>query len=74
MLFSAEQLTEIYRAVSETLESGCPITAERERVLEGVAGQIQYLVPEIEERVSLSSQKEMEQAGTGAQQGMSMTF
>ncbi len=74
LLFSAEQLTEIYRAISETLESGCPITAERERVLEGVVGQIQYLVPEIEERVSLSSQKEMEQTGTGAQQGMSMTF
>lgn len=74
LLFSAEQLTEIYRAVNETLESGYPITAERERTLEGVAGQIEYTVPELEERVNLSSQKELEQAGTGVQQGMSMTF
>ncbi len=59
-LFAPEQLTEVYRSIHETLDSGYPITVERERLLEGVAEQIKRAVPDLRERVSLSNQKELE--------------
>ncbi len=68
-LFSAEQLTEIYRAVQETLDSGYPITEERERLLKGAAAQIERAVPDLRERVGLSNQKELE---AGMQHGQTM--
>ncbi len=71
-LFSAEQLTEIYRAVSETLDSGYPITAEREKLLENVAAQIERAVPDLKERVDLSNQREL--ADDSPQQGMNMSI
>ncbi len=37
-----------------------PITEERQKLLEGMAEQIRTAVPDLEERVSLSNQKEME--------------
>ncbi len=55
-LFAPEQLTEVYRSIHETLDSGYPITVERERLLEGVAEQIEQTVPNLRERVSLSNQ------------------
>ncbi len=73
-LFSAEQLTEIYRAVSETLESGYPITVEREKLLENVAAQIKRAVPDLEERVGLSNHRELELADHSPQQGMNMSI
>jgi len=60
-LFSEEQLTEVYRAVHETLDSD-PITAERENLLKGVGEQIKRAVPDLRERVYLSNQKELESA------------
>lgn len=68
-LFSAEQLTEVYRAVQETLDSGYPIPEERERLLKGAAEQIERAVPDLQERVSLSNQKELE-AGMRYEQTM----
>jgi len=59
-LFDPEQLTEVYRCIHETLDSGYPITVEREKLLESTAGQIERTVPDLEERVSLSNQKEQE--------------
>ncbi len=59
-LFTPEQLTEAYRSIHETLDSGYPITEERQKLLEGMAEQIRTAVPDLEERVSLSNQKEME--------------
>ncbi len=73
-LFSAEQLTEIYRAVGETLESGYPITVEREKLLESVTAQIECAVPDLEERISLSNQRELELADESPQQGMNMSI
>ena len=58
--FSAEQLTEVYRTVHETLESGYYIPEERERLLKGVVEHIEQAVPDLQERVSLSNQKELE--------------
>ncbi len=68
-LFSAEQLTEVYRAIHETLDSGSPITEDRERLLKGIGEQIERAVSDLQERVSLSNQKELE---VGMQYGQTM--
>ncbi len=67
--FSAEQLTEVYRTVHETLESGYYIPEERERLLKGVVEHIEQAVPDLQDRVSLSNQKELE-AGIQHEQTM----
>jgi len=69
-LFVPEQLTEVYRSIHETLDSGYPITVEREKLLEGVAEQIERSVPDLAERVHLSNQKELELGSVvGPEQG-----
>ena len=57
--FTNEQLAEIYRCVHETLESGYPITAERENQLMDVCAQIQRGVSDLESRVMRSNEKEL---------------
>ena len=69
-LFTNEQLAELYRCIHETLDSEYPITADRERLLRDTAKQIEYAVPDLELRVELSNQKELEyaeQRGQGQQ-------
>lgn len=61
-LFSDEQLVEVYRCIHETLESSYPITAERQKLLEDAARQIEYGVPRLEELVDQSNQRELEVA------------
>ncbi len=68
-LFSAEQLAEVYRTIHETLDGEYPLTAERESLLKGVGEQIERAVPDLQERVDLSNQKELE---VGMQYGQSM--
>ena len=58
-LLSDEQLTEIYRCIHETLDSGYPITAQREKLLRDTAEQIEWAVPDLEERVELSGKYSM---------------
>ncbi len=60
--FSDEQLTEIYRCIQETLDGEYPITKERRDVLTAAANQIERSVDDLEERVSLSNQQELEAA------------
>ena len=59
-LFTNEQLAEVYRCVSEALESAYPITPERLKLLEGVSEQIRCAVPELPELVSQSNERELE--------------
>ena len=59
-LFAPEQLTEIYRCIHETLDSGYPITEERQKCLESAVEQIETAVPDLDERVILSNDKELE--------------
>ena len=59
-LFSKEQLAEVYRSIHETLENTYPITAEREKLLQAAAEQIERTVPDLEQRVNLSNQRELE--------------
>ena len=59
-LFTPEQLAEVYRSIHETLDSDYPITEERRKLLESAAGQIERTVPDLEDRVEQSNQKEVE--------------
>ena len=60
--FTDEQLTELYRCIHETLDSGYPITREREKILTAAADRIKHSVDDLEERVNLSNQRELEAA------------
>lgn len=60
-VFIEEQLAEIYRCVRETLDSGYPLTREREKVLSGITAQIEQTVPDLEELVQKSNEKELDQ-------------
>ena len=61
--FTDQQLVELYRCVCETLESGYPLTKERREVLEQAAEQVEGSVDDLDERVNLSNQRELEAAG-----------
>ena len=57
--FTDEQLTELYRCIHETLDSGYPITREREDILGTVAERIEDSVDDLGDRVMRSNEKEM---------------
>lgn len=61
-LFSEQQLAEVYRCVHETLESDYPITVEREKLLTGIAEQIETAVSSLDELVLRSNEQEATQA------------
>lgn len=73
-LFTQEQLTEVYRCIHETLESESPITDERQKCLESTAKQIERCVPDLDERVELSCQKEVELTAAESPQDCGMRF
>lgn len=58
-IFNEQQLTEVYRSIYETLESGYPLTREREQTLTGIAAQIEQTVPNLDELVQESNEEEM---------------
>ena len=60
-LFTPEQLTEVHRSIQETLETHYPLTNERRECLESAAEQIERGVPDLEQRVIRSVQKEWEE-------------
>ena len=64
-LFTPEQLTEVYRSIHETLGGEYPITAERRKLLESAARQIEDSVPDLDERVNLSNQAELDAPDNG---------
>ena len=73
-LFTPEQLTEVYRCIHETLESEYSITDERQKCLESAAEQIERCVPDLDERVALSNQKEVELTAKESPQDGGMQF
>lgn len=58
-LFSDQQLAEVYRCVHETLESDYSITLEREKLLTGIAEQIESAIPSLDELVQRSNEQEV---------------
>lgn len=71
--FSDEQLVEMYRCIHETLDSEYSITRERRDTLTEAANQIQRSVDDLNERVSLSNQRELEAAEQNSGSGMEMS-
>ena len=59
-VFEPEQLAEVYRAIHETLDGDFSITDERRKLLENTGEQIERFVPDLDERVNQSNQKELE--------------
>ena len=57
--FTDGQLTELYRCIHETLESGYPITRDREDILRAVAERIESSVDDLADRVMRSNEKEL---------------
>lgn len=72
--FTDEQLAEVYRCVSETLDSEYPMTTERHKLLTGISEQIQRSVDDLDELVEQSNQQELEAEGqqTGSEPEMGM--
>lgn len=60
--FTDEQLVEVYRCIHETLDGEYPITRERHDMLISAAEQIERSVDDLDKRVSLSNQQELEAA------------
>lgn len=61
-IFTSDQLTEVYRSIHETLDSGYPLTDTRRLLLEEAAHQIEEAVSDLNQRVFQSNQQELEQA------------
>lgn len=59
LLFIPEQMTEIYRCVSEKLENSCYAGDKRQQLLEEIRRQIEYGVPNLEELISQTNQNEI---------------
>lgn len=70
--FTDDQLVELYRCVRETLEGEYPLTRERRELLEQAAVQIENSVNDLDERVSQSNQRELEEAEGQADGGAEM--
>lgn len=70
--FTDDQLVELYRCARETLEGEYPMTRERRELLEQAAVQIEDSVENLDERVSQSNQRELEEAEGQADGGAEM--
>lgn len=70
--FSDQQLAEVYRCIHETLDSEYPMTGERQKLLTQTAEQIQWAVPNLDELVQTSNEKELIQ-GQMDDPGMALT-
>ncbi len=73
-LFTPEQLTEVYRSIRETLENSCSMTDERQKCLQSTAEQIECSIQDLEKRVNLSNQKEVELSSADAPEQGGMQF
>ena len=59
-IFNQEQLIEIYRCCSDTLDAGYDLTAEQEKCIRGVQEQIAIAAPDALERIREQEQHPME--------------
>ena len=62
------------RSVHETLDSAYPITDERQKYLQSAAEQIERSIPDLEERISISNQRELEFGATNIPEQNGMQF
>lgn len=66
-IFSDDQLFEIYRSISDTLDAGYDLTQKDEEKLSGIQKQIEGLLPDIKEQTAVLSRTDTE-----AMRGQSM--
>lgn len=66
-LFSNDQLLNIYQSINNTFEAGCELTQADKQTLSGVQGQIEDILPDVNERIATIQQKAFD-----AMQGQSM--
>ena len=59
-IFNQEQLIEIYRCCSDTLDAGFDLTAEQEKCIRGVQEQIAIAAPDALDRIREQEQHPME--------------
>ena len=59
-IFNQEQLVEIYRCCSDTLDAGFDLTAEQEKCIRSVQEQIAIVAPDTLERIREQEQHPME--------------
>jgi len=67
LLFSNDQLLNIYQSINNTFEAGCNLTQEDEKNLSGIQDQIEDILPDVKERIAAIQQKALD-----AMQGQSM--
>ncbi len=60
LLFTEEQLIEIYRCCADTLDAGFDITCEQEKTIKGVRDQIESGMPDIMDRIRDQDQHTVE--------------
>lgn len=60
-IFSSKEMTEIYRSISDTLESGYELDDEQIKTLKCISDKIESAVPDLEELVNDSNKQEYEQ-------------
>jgi len=51
-LFSKEQLVEIYRCCSDTIDHGYDLSAKEEKIIDGIRDQIEYAVLNLREQIN----------------------
>ena len=59
-IFKQEQLIEIYRCCSDTLDAGFDLTAEQEKCIRGIQEQIAIAAPDALDRIREQEQHLME--------------
>ena len=59
-IFNQEQLVEIYRCCSDTLDAGFDLTAEQEKCIRGIQEQIAIAAPDALDRIREQEQHLME--------------
>lgn len=69
-MFTNEQLAEVYHCVHKTLENTYTMLPERQKLLEGVAEQIEEAVPNLTDLASQSNEVEMAAQAEEQSQGM----
>lgn len=51
-LFSSSQLTEMYRCMADTIDSGYELTDEQTKLIEDTQKQIEYAVPDLNDKIA----------------------
>lgn len=60
-LFNSSQLTEMYRCMADTIDSGYELTDEQTKLIESTQTQIESAVPDLQERIAQANEQGLQQ-------------